>query len=259
MTAKAAELAALMEAAAELARLTGAVALEHFQRGVTVHLKADGSPVTEADRKAERAAREWLGEHFSADGILGEEFGERPGSSGRRWLLDPIDGTKTFIRGVPLWGSLVAVLDGDRVIAGAASFPAVDEHLAAAPGQGCWHNGTRCRVSTVSVLREAIVLTTDPKEFSGGRRSAWQRLTAEAGLVRTWGDCYGYLLVATGRAEVMIDPRMNPWDAACLLPIVEEAGGRVTDWAGRVTAFGGSMIATNAALVEVVRERLRSD
>jgi len=259
MTAKTAELAALMEAAAELARLTGAVALQHFRRGVAVHLKPDGSPVTEADRRAERAARDWIEERFSADGILGEELGERPGSSGRRWLLDPIDGTKTFIRGVPLWGSLVAVLEGDQVTAGAASFPAVDEHLVAAPGQGCWHNGTRCNVSSVSVLRESAVLTTDPNEFSGGRRSAWERLAGEAGLVRTWGDCYGYLLVATGRAEVMIDPRMNPWDAACLLPIVEEAGGRITDWAGRVTAFGGSTIATNGALAEVVREQLRSE
>lgn len=256
--AKTAALAVFMEAAAELARLTGAVALEHFQRGIAVHLKADGSPVTEADRKAERAAREWLGEHFSDDGILGEEFGERPGSSGRRWLLDPIDGTKTFIRGVPLWGSLVAVLDGDRVIAGAASFPAVQEHLAAAPGQGCWHNGNRCHVSTVDALREAAVLTTDPNEFSADRRGVWDRIVREGGLVRTWGDCYGYLLVATGRAEVMIDPRMHPWDAACLLPIVEEAGGRITDWSGRVTAFGGSTIATNAALADVVRAWLRS-
>jgi histidinol-phosphatase len=155
-------IAGLMEAAAAVARLAGAIALRSFRAGLAVDRKADGSPVTEADRAAERAAREWLAERFPRDGVVGEEFGEHVGASGRRWILDPIDGTKSFIAGVPLWGTLVAVAEGDRVLAGAASFPAVDEHLVAGAGAGCWTaTGTRCRVSQVARLDEATVLTSD--------------------------------------------------------------------------------------------------
>lgn len=246
-----------LEAAMEVARVAGHVALRHFRTALTVEAKADGSPVTIADRAAERAAREWLAARFPHDGILGEEMGLERGEAARRWVLDPIDGTKTFVRGVPLWGTLVALVEGERVLAGAAYFPVVDEMLGAAPGRGCWWNGTRCAVSTVSSLARATVLTTDerfPREPA--RRDAWRRL-AEAALVsRTWGDCYGYLLVATGRAEVMTDGVLAAWDAAPFLPIIEEAGGVLTDWSGTPTAFGGSAIATNRALAAVTREIL---
>jgi histidinol phosphatase-like enzyme (inositol monophosphatase family) len=246
----------LLEAAAEVARLAGAVALERFRQTIAIEWKADGSPVTAADRAAERVAREWIARRFPHDGLLGEEFGEQEGTSGRRWLLDPIDGTRSFVRGVPLWGTLVAVVWGDEVLAGAASFPAVDEHLAAGVGRGCWHNGVRASVSRVDRVSEALVLTTDPLGFDPARRDGWARLVAQAGAVRTWGDCYGYLLLATGRADVMIDPRMHAWDSACLWPIVLEAGGRLTDWSGRPTPFGGSTVATNASLAERVRALL---
>ena len=247
----------LLAAAADVARLAGAVALRRWRTGLAADTKADGSPVTLADREAEQAARAWLAERFPADAVLGEEFGATPGTSGRRWLLDPIDGTKAFLRGVPLWGSLVAVLEGERVLAGAASFPAVDEHLWAAPGEGCWHDGSRCRVSGVGALAEACVLTTDLSGYpDDARRAGWERLARAAHVSRTWGDCYGYLLVATGRAEAMLDPVMNPWDIACLQPIVTEAGGVFTDWAGRPTALGESAVATNAALAAEVRALL---
>jgi histidinol phosphatase-like enzyme (inositol monophosphatase family) len=248
----------LLHAVAEVARLAGAVALRHFRSaGLEVEAKADGSPVTVADRSAEAAAREWIEARFPRDGILGEEFGLARPEARRRWVLDPIDGTKSFVRGVPLWGTLVAVLEGEKVLAGAAAFPAVDELVAAAPGQGCWWNGARCRVSSVASLDEALVLTTDPK-FAGRpeRRAAWRRLEDRAALSRSWADCYGYLLVATGRAEVMTDAVAGDWDTAALQPIVEEAGGVFTDWAGRHTALGGSAIATNAALDRDVRAAL---
>lgn len=213
--------------------------------------------MTLADRAAEQLAREWIHARFPADGILGEEFGETPGASGRRWILDPIDGTKSFVRGVPLWGTCVAVCEGDDVLAGAAAYPAVDEYIAAAPGAGCWHNDARCRVSEVARIDEATVLVTDDRNFpSDGRRMGWDLLSRQAAVSRGWGDCYGYLLVATGRADVMIDPILNPWDVPPFLPIIEEAGGVFTGWNGRRDAFAGDAIATNGALAEPARALL---
>ena len=246
---------ALREAAERLARLTGEIALKHYRSALTVETKGDGSPVTIADREAEEGARAWLATHFPEDGILGEEFGERMGTSGRRWMLDPIDGTKSFVRGVPLWGSLVALVEGEQVLAGAAYFPAVDELVAAAPGEGCWWNGRRASVSRVSSIADATVLITDDRTFPTAEQTAgWRGLASAAKIARGWGDCYGYLLVATGRAEIMVDPIMNPWDAACFQPIIEEAGGVFTDLRGKPTAFGGQVIATNAAIAAAARE-----
>jgi histidinol-phosphatase len=247
----------LLAAAETLARLTGEVALRHYRARLTVERKADGSPVTVADREAERAARSWLQRSFPDDGILGEEFGEeRPGAR-RRWLIDPIDGTKTFVRGAPLWGSLIALCEDDRVLVGAAFFPVLQEMLVAAPGAGCWWNGSRCSVSEVARLDAATVLTTDERFLEcPERRDGWARLAAAAEISRSWGDCFGYLLVATGRAEVMCDPILSPWDAAALQPIIREAGGVFTDWQGRDTAFGGNAIATNRGLGDEARRLL---
>lgn len=251
------DLSLLLEATQELARRTGGVALRHFRSALTVESKTDGSPVTIADRSAEEAAREWISRRFPDDGILGEEFGAHLPAAKRRWLIDPIDGTKTFVRGVPLWGTLVAVCEGDDVLAGAAFFPAVDEILGAARGLGCWWNGARSQVSNVSTIDTATVLTTDERFVrSVERRDAWRRLALAAAISRTWGDCYGYLLVATGRAEVMVDGVVAPWDAAALFPAITEAGGVFTDWAGKATAFGGSIVATNAAIAARARQLL---
>jgi histidinol phosphatase-like enzyme (inositol monophosphatase family) len=240
--------------AAELARITGTVALRHYRTNLTVETKSDGSPVTVADRAAEAAARAWVQSRFPQDGILGEELGEERAGAARRWIIDPIDGTKAFVRGTPLWGSLVALCEGERVLAGAAYFPAVDELVAAARGAGCWCTGSRCRVSAVSALADATVLTTDERFPENPERAPGFRALARAASVsRTWGDCFGYLLVATGRAEVMSDGTMSVWDAAALQPIIEEAGGVFTDWSGVPTAFGGSAVATNRALADEVR------
>lgn len=247
----------LMPAAAELARLVGETALGYYGQGVDVETKGDGSPVTIADRAAETVAREWLAARFPLDGIMGEEFGVTRPEARRTWIIDPIDGTRTFVRNVPLWGSLVAVAEGQRVVAGAAFFPAVKEIIIAAPGLGCWHNDSRCFTSKVAKLTDAAVMVTDNR-FRGDERrtAAWSELASKASIARTWGDCYGYLLVATGRAEVMVDHIMSPWDAAALLPIVTEAGGSFTDWKGNATAFGGDVIATNGPLAVSVREIL---
>jgi histidinol-phosphatase len=229
----------LFEAVSEVAELAGAEALKHFRGRLEVEAKADGSPVTRADRDAERVVRDWVERHFPEDGILGEEFGEtRPGAR-RRWLVDPVDGTRAFVKGVPLWGTLVAVAEGERVLA------------------GCWWNGTRCEVSSVASLTEATVLATDVGFLrSPERGERWRALATRTANARTWGDCYGYLLVAIGRAELMADGQLSPWDAAALQVAVEEAGGVFTDWSGHATAFSDGAVATNAALATELRRAL---
>ncbi|MBC7844228.1 MAG: histidinol-phosphatase [Gemmatimonadaceae bacterium] len=247
----------LLHAVTELATLAGNEANRYFRTGVAVETKSDGSPVTAADRAAETVARDWIRSRFPHDGILGEEFGLEKPEAPRRWVLDPIDGTKSFISGVPLWGTLVAVVEGETVLAGAVYAPPTQEMVAAAPGQGAWFNGRRTHVSTTAELGNATLLTTDAR-FPGRpqRQARWDTLARASRIVRTWGDCYGYLLLATGRADIMVDDAMNPWDAAAVQVVVEEAGGRFTDFRGRSTAFGGDSIATNGALGTIVRDIL---
>jgi histidinol-phosphatase len=247
----------LLQAVADVARLTGQTALAHFRSHLRVETKRDGSPVTVADRAAEEVARTWISARFPNDSILGEEFGAAGDERARRWFIDPIDGTKTFVRGVPLWGTLIGVARGEDVLAGAVYCPAVDEIVVASVGEGCWWNGSQARVSDCGDLAAATVLVTDDR-FPGRpeRGSRWTAVAADAAIARTWGDCYGYLLVATGRAELMVDNLMSPWDAAALVPVVREAGGEFSDWDGRVTAFGNGAMATNAALAGSLRARL---
>jgi len=244
----------MLAAVDEVARLAGERALAHFRSALVVDTKVDGSPVTRADREAERAAREWIAARFPADGVVGEEFGETNPLAARRWFVDPVDGTKSFVRGVPLWGSMVGVMEGDTVLAGAIAYPALGETLAAARGEGCWWNGARCRVSDVDDLARATVLATEERFTCDARKkAAWDALAARAALARSWGDCYGYLLVATGRAELMTDGVLHPWDAVPLVPILEEAGGVLTDWNGGRAGFGVGAIATNEALAAAAR------
>lgn len=247
----------LLEAAADVARVMGAAAIARYRRGIDVRTKADGSPVTDADLAAERAGRAWLEQRFPDDAIVGEELGGTP-ERGRCWYLDPIDGTKSYVRGVPLWGALAGVVENGRVIAGAAAFPAVEEHIAAATGCGTWHDGHRARVSDVARLEDAVLLSTRGHIPDGALRARCAALAAGAGMVRSWGDAYGYLLVATGRAEIMIDDRLSPWDAAAVSILVDEAGGRFSNLAGAPGPFGGSGLATNAALSGTVRRALHA-
>jgi histidinol phosphatase-like enzyme (inositol monophosphatase family) len=247
----------LLEAVTDAARLAGQVAMRHFQSSLVVERKLDGSPVTVADRAAEELARDWIASRFPNDGIVGEEHGVTRAGAHRRWIIDPIDGTKSFVHGVPLWGTLVGVCEGEAAVAGAAYFPALDELLCAAVERGAWWNGARCQVSSVSQVGDATVLTTDQRfTRTPERRAGWQRLAERAAIARDWGDCYGYLLVATGRAEVMIDGILADWDTAALFPAIHEAGGVFTDCSGMPTPFGKSAVATNAALARTARALL---
>ena len=243
-----------MEIAAELAQVGGRSTLKYFQAGVSVEIKEDATPVTVADRQAEQIIRDGLKKAFPDDGIFGEEFGNEVGLSGRRWIIDPIDGTKSFVRGVPLYGVLVGMENehGD-VVVGAAYLPALDEMVHAAIGHGCWWNGRRACVSDVSDLTSACVCYTSTRNFGVcGHDRLLEDLGSKVGLLRGWGDCYGHLLVATGRAEIMLDPILSPWDCAALVPILSEAGGSFTDWRGTVTIDGKNGLSTNGLLLNDV-------
>ncbi len=241
-----------LEVAEQIAREAGLITLDYFRRqDLVVERKGDDSPVTAADRAAEEHLRSRIAEHFHNDGILGEEFPERPGSSGFRWILDPIDGTKSFIHGVPLYSTLVAVERDGEPLLGVIRIPALDEAVYAAVGKGAWYvTGDRApvpaRVSSVASLAEGLFVTSEVESFDEiNRRDAYDHLQQDTRLSRTWGDAYGYLMVATGRAEIMVDPIINLWDVAAVKPVVEEAGGQFTDWQGRATVHSGQAAATN--------------
>ncbi|MDG1401127.1 MAG: inositol monophosphatase family protein, partial [Candidatus Binatia bacterium] len=227
------------ETALALVEQAGELTLKYFGKDIAVETKADDSPVTVADRGAEALIREGLEAAFPDDGILGEELGEKKGSSVRRWIIDPIDGTQSFIRGVPFYGTLVGLEMGEEVPLGIMGFPALSMNLWAVQGQGAWRDGQRLRVSEVDQLADATVLSTDasPGHF-GNEAEAFGRILERCGRQRGWGDCYGYALVAMGQAEAMFDPILAPWDCAPMLPILEEAGGVFVDWRGNRTIHG---------------------
>ena len=259
MSTLAEEVAVRLQLARAAGVEAGRLTLNYFQRdNYQVERKGDESPVTIADRSAEQLLRERIAAAFPGDGILGEEFGQVGGTSGFRWILDPIDGTKSFISGVPLYGTMVAVEHAGRALAGLVYIPGLDEGVYASAGQGAWQfrgqsPPRRASVSTKSRLADGLLVTSQVDTFAKrGAAAAFDQFQAAAYITRTWGDCYGYLLVATGRAEAMIDPLLNVWDAAAVQPIVEEAGGTFTDWQGAATIHAGEAIATNRRVQDEV-------
>jgi len=236
----------------------GRITLEYFRGDLEVERKADASPVTIADRRAEESLRKTIAETFPDDAILGEEFGTQPGRSGRRWIIDPIDGTQSFIRGVPLYGVLLGLEDQGRCVVGAVAFPALGETYWAAQGAGAFLGGAPIRVSEVSRVADATLLTSDAKpEHYDDLYAGYERLLRCSARQRGWGDCYGYALVARGAADVMVDPKLNPWDIAALIPILEEAGGTFFDWSGVTRIDGGSGIGAPRALRDEILALLR--
>jgi len=243
----------LLEFALESVWQAGRLTLGYFQTAVPAERKADNTPVTLADREAEQLLRRRITRYWPDHGIIGEEFGRSPSNSPYTWIIDPIDGTKSFVSGVPLYSNLLALTDGDEALLGVANFPALEEMIYARRGEGCYWNGRRTRVSVKSELREALVLTSELNYFQAAHRwDAWLRLCEQTYAQRTWGDAYGYFLVATGRAEIMVDPAMHVWDCGPFQVILEEAGGTFTDWRGTPTIHGNESIATNGVLLEQV-------
>ena len=249
----ASELRALLDFAVGLAHDAGNITYRHFKGSFVAELKADNSFVTVADRETEKYLRASIEKTFPDDAILGEEEGEKPGKSNRRWILDPIDGTYSFVHGVPLYGVLIGLEVDDEPVLGVVNLPALNEVVYAARGGGCFWNDAPARVSTTESLGDSLLLATDfgaCEQYGFGR--ATEILQRQVNARRTWGDAYGHVLVATGRADIMLDPIMNVWDCAALLPILEEAGGTFTDWKGQRTIHGGNAISTNGKLFESV-------
>jgi len=246
-----AQLGEMLDFAIQTAYLAGRLTLGFFGTGVEPDRKPDDTPVTIADRKAEELIRSRIEAAYPSHAVLGEEFGEtgRSGAS-HRWIVDPIDGTKAFVHGVALYAVLLALEIEGTVEVGVAYFPALDELIAAATGGGCRWNGRPAHVSATSDMARATVCYTDAAAFAAhGRAGAWDRIQRSASICAGWGDAYGHALVATGRAEVMLDPIMNAWDCGPFPPILKEAGGTFTDWSGAETIDGGEAISTNGRLL----------
>lgn len=244
----------LMDFAVRTAQRAGEITLSHFGN-VATERKGDGSEVTAADRESEAFILAELAEHFPEDGILGEEGGAAESRSGRRWVVDPIDATRSFSSGVPLYGVLIALEDKGVPLLGCCHLPALGETLVAAMGAGAWWNGTRARVSEVADLSEARVLTSGMEYWRDWAtpqgREGWTELVRQARFARTWGDCYGYTLVATGRADIMAEVAAGAtWDYLPMVPILSEAGGRFTTLGGGPVAAWTSALASNGRLHE---------
>ncbi|MCA9293372.1 MAG: hypothetical protein KDA20_06130 [Phycisphaerales bacterium] len=255
-----------LNVAIEVAKAAGRITLDYFNSAsLGIEEKADGTPVTEADRNAELYIRDEIQMRFPDDGFMGEEFGSIAGTSGLRWIVDPIDGTKSFVHGVPLYGCLVAVeamganeRDHESLV-GVVHMPALGETVYASRGGGAWcaqgdAKPVQARVSATARLRDAMFVYTSHDYFKmTGQTEVLNALLARCGHTRGWSDCYAHLLVATGRADIVVEPAvLHPWDIAPMTVIVAEAGGRCTDWRGAATAYGKTGVSTNARLYDEV-------
>ena len=243
-----------------LADLADAITLDRYQaQDLVIATKPDNTPVTDADRAVETAIREALATHRTSDGLVGEEFGSDKGSSGRYWVIDPIDGTKNFMRGVPTWATLIALVHVDaagteEVVVGIASAPALARRWAAAKGHGATVNEKRISVSKVSTLADASISYSDFVGW-GDRLEPFQKMLAGAWRTRGIGDFWSHMLVAEGAVDVAIEPSLALWDMAALDIIVREAGGSFSNTAGQSGPFGGSGVSTNGVLHnQVIKE-----
>jgi histidinol-phosphatase len=241
------------ETSIDAAHQAGRFALQHFDVGVAVEWKIDQSPVTLADRGAEQLLRTTLLGRFPNDGFLGEESGATPGSSGFRWIIDPIDGTRSFVRGVPLWATLVGLEYKGELIAGVSFLPAMNQTFRALRGDGAFRDERRIHVSNVASLGEAHVFYSSISWFAKvGREQQFLRLVKQTQRQRGFGDFYGFVLVAQGSGDIMIEQGVHAWDLGALIPLVEEAGGKMTALDGKVDIEKPDVVASNGLLHEQV-------
>ncbi len=242
----------------KLARESGDIIRSYFRQGVEIELKKDHSPVTVADKRAEEHMRKLIMKIYPDHGILGEEFGWMNENAEFQWVLDPIDGTKSFICGVPLFGTLIALLRKGQPVLGALNLPILKELLIGDNNQTRL-NGKPVVCRQRYTLEEAVLLTTDHTAFiKYENEKRFDDLVNEVGMYRTWGDCYGYYLLASGYADIMIDPIMYPWDILALIPIIRGAGGIITDHKGNDPVTGNSIIAASRTLHSTVVHYLNS-
>lgn len=235
--------------AVQAAEAAGRHALSYFDRPLEVEWKANESPVTIADKEAEQVIRKQILAHFPQDGFLGEEYGDQPGSSGFRWIVDPVDGTRSFVRGIPLWGTLIGLEYQGDPIAGVCFIPPLNIMYRGLRGDGAYRDDRRIRVSDLTDLKQGQAFFSNLTWFK--QSSAWNgfvELLDKTQRTRGFGDFYGFMLVAQGAGELMLEYGVSPWDIAALVPIVEEAGGQMTDWDGNRTVLRPDTLASNGKL-----------
>lgn len=244
-----------LDTAYEAGRLT----LGYFQNGVQPDFKADDTPVTVADRKAEELIRSRIEKRYPSHSIVGEEFGAKENvAASHRWFIDPIDGTKSFVRGVPLYAVLLGLEIEGRIEVGVACFPALNEMVYAAGGEGCFWNGRQARVSQIDRLDRSVVSFTDASGFEKhGREKEWKRVKRATYYLAGWSDAYGHALVATGRIELALDPVMEAWDCGPFPVILREAGGYFGDWRGNESIYAGEAMSTTGTLLPEILKLLR--
>jgi histidinol-phosphatase len=247
-----------LRVAMQAARRAGTIALRGFGRKLRVERKPDSTPVTAIDRACEEELRRIISRFFPLDEVMGEEFGTSTGRTGNRWIIDPIDGTKSFIRGIPFWGVMVAREEEGVLSLGVIYFPALGETLYAQRGKGAFLDRLRLRVSRTKSLRASTILHGDLSCFAlTGTLARLGKIASQTEATRGYGDCWGYSWLCQGRAEAVIEAAMHPWDVAAPKVIVEEAGGRMTDWRGRDSYAIGNSLATNSLLHAPLRKLLR--
>ena len=248
------------EKAREVARSAGQLALGYFRGSLAVEWKGDLSPVTVADRRAEQFLRANLQQAFPNDGFLGEEYGDTPGSSGFRWVLDPIDGTRNFVRGIPLWATLVGLEHRGEQVAGVVEVTGLRDSYHALRGEGAYLNDRRVRVSDQADLGRALVFYSSLSWFlKAGHERAFLELVRRTERQRGFGDFYGFALVAQGCGEVMVEHGVHPWDVAAIKVLIEEAGGRFSDWDGGTGIHRPDVVVSNARLHDEVLAVLRGE
>jgi len=248
-----------IQLAQELAQASGEIIRKYFRSNLNIETKLDQTPVTIADREAELIMRQMIQSRFPDHGILGEEFEQVNPNAGYQWVLDPIDGTKTFVSGTYLFGTLIALLRDGRPLIGVINNPVTDQ-LLVGDGQTTWLNGDPVKVRNCPSIEQATLLVTSPLNVERYRDIvAFNDLVHKVRLYRTWGDCHGYYLVATGYADIMVDPVMHIWDVAALIPIIEGAGGKITDYSGGDPMSGAGAIATAGPLHDFVVQSLNPE
>jgi len=241
----------------EAARAAGEIAMHYYRGGFEVTIKPDQTPVTQADQEAEKAIRAILSRATPDCGFLGEEFGEE-GSRSRRWIIDPIDGTKNFVRHIPIWAVLIAFEEEGEITTGVVHNPVTGELFWARKGESAWANGERIRVSTCSVMKDAMLLHSSLNLLKNlGYWDGFVRLVDATSRQRGFGDYYGYCLVAAGKGEIYAEGDLKPWDAAPMKILIEEAGGRLTDFEGKPDIYTGTVLATNGLLHDEALRLLR--
>jgi histidinol-phosphatase len=248
------------ETAVAAARTAGRLALRYFEGAFQVERKGDHSPVTVADREAEQLLRRELLGRFPGDGFLGEEGGEQPGRSGYRWVVDPVDGTRSFVRGIPLWGTIVGLEQRGEPIAGVVVLPALNggQVYRALRGDGAFKDNQRIRVSEIGRLDQSICFFSNLIYFrQAGRRDDFLRLTERVERERGLGDVYGFVLVAEGAGELMVEQGVHEWDVCGVRALIEEAGGRFTDWDGTPTTKRSDVVASNGKVHDAALRVLR--